>query len=273
VTPPHGASLLPAGTYQVTTAEAWTWVEIPIRGAGWVALDPAPGTYAGQTPPRTGASPSPSPSPKPSQNAQLTHSNDGGHAVAPSSNTPHSKGLSTLALIVIVLGSIALVLAAFLTFLLSRKVTRLRRRRGQADPRRRLLGAWQESIDVLVEAGLPDLTNATSAEVAASAETRFGPEPGTQARQLGDAANAAIFRPSSPVAAGEADAAWRAHAILRRTVRRRLGVRDRVRARLRYNRPRSGILPRIAHFPRAKRTTRGERAVGHSSSSRWARRR
>jgi hypothetical protein len=237
VTAPRGASLLPAGTYRVTTAEAWTWVEIPIRGAGWVALDPSPGTYAGQTPPRAGASPSPSPSPKPSQNAQLTHSNDGGHAVAPGSNTPHSKGLSTLALVVIVLGAIALALAAFLAFLLSRKYARLRRRSGHDDPRRRLLGAWQESIDVLVEAGLPDLTNATSAEVAASAETRFGPEPGARARQLGDAANVAIFSPSSPVAAGEADAAWQAHAVLRRTVRRRLPMQQRIQARLRYNRP------------------------------------
>ncbi|MDT7549529.1 MAG: hypothetical protein QOE84_1923, partial [Actinomycetota bacterium] len=62
---PNGTTNLPSGTYSVTTAEAWTWVEIPVRGLGWVVLDPSPGTYAGQTPQNGASTPSPSPSPTP----------------------------------------------------------------------------------------------------------------------------------------------------------------------------------------------------------------
>jgi hypothetical protein len=234
----HGSSLLAAGTYRVTTAQAWTWVEIPVRGLGWVVLDPSPGTYAGQRPSSAGGSPSPSPSLNPSPNAQLTHSNNGGHAVAPSSTTRHGAGLSIAGLVGIVLVSTFVVLAVLLALLLARKVVRTRRRRRFTDPRRRLLGAWQESLDVLVEAGLPDLTYATSAEVVASTHSRFGPQPAAEAQFLGAAANVAIFSPGSHVGPAEAEAAWRAQVVLARAVRRRLGWRERLRARLRYNRPR-----------------------------------
>ena len=235
---PRGGQELPAGTYRVTSADAWTWAEIPIRGAGWLVLDAAPGTYAAQRPPTVGTSASPAPSPSPAQNAQLTHSNNGGHAVAPSSETPHSRGLSAVALAVIVIASVVLVVAGLLALLVARKHVRGRRRRAHADPRHRLLGAWQESIDVLAEAGLPDLTSATSSEIASRTAARFGAEPAAHARELGAAADGAIFRPSAPVSVLDADGAWRAHAALTRSVRRRLGLRDRVRARLRYNRPR-----------------------------------
>ena len=106
------------------------------------------------------------------------------------------------------------------------------------DPRRRLVGAWQESLDVLVEAGLPELANLTSAEVAATTAQRFGSEPAAQARMIGDAANTALFSPTSWIDPERADAAWRADTVLRKSVRRRLGWRDRVNATLRYHRVR-----------------------------------
>jgi hypothetical protein len=235
VPPTHGA-VLDAGTYRVTTADAWTWVEIPVRGFGWVVLDPSPGTYAGQTPPSAGVSPSLSPSLAPSQNAQLTHSNNGGHAVAPRSAVPGGTGLSIAAVVAIVLVAVFIALCFVLAILLGRKAMRTRRRRRLTDPRRRLLGAWHESLDLLAEAGVPDLVHATSAEVVASTQSRFGPEPAAEANFLGAAANIAIFSPASQVGTNEADAAWRAQLALSRAVRRRLGWRARLRARLSYHR-------------------------------------
>jgi hypothetical protein len=232
------SSTLPADSYDVTTAEAWTWVEIPVRGLGWVVLDPSPGTYAGQQPgPAAAATPTPTPSPTPSQNALLTQSNNGGHAVAPKSGTPHDKSVAASSVLVVVLVIAALALAALVAILLARKRIRARRRRRGGDPRRRLLGAWQESLDVLVESGLPDLTYLTSAEVAATTGERFGGEPAAQARYIGDAANVALFSPTSWVGPAEADAVWRAQAVLTKSVRRRLSWRDRIGAGLRYNRP------------------------------------
>jgi hypothetical protein len=239
VTPPAGSSTLPRGVYDVTTAEAWTWVEIPVRGLGWVVLDPSPGTYAGQTPQQSaGATPSPTPSPTSSPNALLTQSNNGGSAVAPKSETPQSKSISAAAVVVIVLIVLLVVTALVIAFLLARKRVRVHRRRRPGDPRRRLLGAWQESLDVLVESGLPELTYLTSAEVATTTGERFGGEPAAQARYIGDAANVAIFSPTSWVGPDQADAAWRAQAVLSKTVRRRLGWRARIGAGLRYNHPR-----------------------------------
>jgi hypothetical protein len=236
LTPPTGSATLPAGTYNARTSDAWTWVEIPVRGLGWVVLDPSPSTYSGQAPEQSaGSTPSPTPSPTPSNNALLTHSNNG-HAVAPKSATPHDKGVSVAAVLVVVLIALLAIIAVIVAILLARKRVRARRRRRAGDPRRRLLGAWQESLDVLTESGLPDLTYLTSAEVASTTGERFGGEPAAQARYIGDAANVALFSPTSWIGPGEADAAWRAQVVLSKSVRRRLGWRDRIGAGLRYNR-------------------------------------
>ncbi|MFN2562370.1 MAG: DUF3488 and transglutaminase-like domain-containing protein, partial [Jatrophihabitans sp.] len=234
IKPPTGSTTLPAGSYEARAADAWTWVEIPVRGLGWVVLDPSPQTYAGQAPQNSDGS-TPTPSPTPTGNALVTHANNG-HAVAPRSKTPHAAGASITsvlaAVLIVVLALVAVVIAA----LLARKRVRARRRRRAGDPRRRLLGAWQESLDVLTESGLPDLTYLTSAEVAATTGERFGGAPAAQARYIGDAANVALFSPTSWIGPAEADAAWRAHAVLIQSVRRRLGWRDRISAGLRYSR-------------------------------------
>jgi hypothetical protein len=236
---PKGASTMPAGTYQVTAADAWTWVEIPIRGLGWVVLDAAPRTYSNRAPEPTagGATHPPTPNPTPSQNALVTHSNNGGQAVAPPSRTPHSTGISTAAVVAIVIGTALFVGVLLLVLLIVRKLARLRRRR-RGDPRRRVVGAWQESLDLLVEAGLPDLSSATASEVEAATAMQFGAEPARQARLVGTAADLAIFHPATEVGAEDADAAWRAHAALSRTVHRSLSWPERLAARLRYHRPR-----------------------------------
>jgi hypothetical protein len=234
---PTGSKTLPADSYDVTTAEAWTWVEIPIRGLGWVVLDPSPGTYSGQAPqPTAGAQASQTPTPSPSNNALLTNSNNGGHAAATKSKVPHTGSVSPVSVLFIVLIAVLVLIALLVAILLTRKRVRARRRRRVGDPRRRLLGAWQESLDVLTESGLPDLTYLTSAEVASTTSEHFGGEPAAQARYIGDAANLAIFSPTSWVGPADAEAAWRAQVVLSKAVRRRLGWRDRIGARLRYHR-------------------------------------
>jgi transglutaminase-like putative cysteine protease len=230
-----GAHSLAAGSYDVTTADAWTWVEIPIRGSGWVVVDPAPTNVSGaQRTPSAGSQPSQTPSATPTRNALITQSN-GGHAVAPKSNVPHKPAASRGPLIVAVLVGFGVLIVAVLLALVLRKRLRVRRRRRPADPRRRLLGAWLESIDVLTESGLADLTSLTSTEIATATGERFGPEPAGHAAYLGHAANAAIYHSSAWVAPGEADAAWTAHKSLRRLVRRKLGVGARLAAGLRYH--------------------------------------
>lgn len=126
---------------------------------------------------------------------------------------------------------------------------------------------------MLVESGLPDLTYATSSEVAAAARERFGLEPATQVRAVGQAANLAIFSPASPVQPVDADAAWRAHAQLRRSVRRTLRWRARIAARLRYNRPRRIVAPRGPASWAAESKTRTARKPGRHTARALRRRR
>ena len=226
-----------AGTHAVTSADAWTWVEVPVQGRGWVVLDPSPSTYGAQkTQPSASARPSPSPTPTVTPNGLVTQS-DNGNAVAKKSatGTKHSTSTTSLAVLIVAIGLATVILV--LALLVLRKRLRIRRRRRSGDPRKRLVGAWQESLDMLVESGLPELSTLTSAEVAEATQEQFGGETAAQARYLGDSANAAIFSPTSWVGAGEADAAWRAQTVLRRSVRRRLSWPQRLAAGLRYHHP------------------------------------
>lgn len=244
--PTSGEATVPAGTYQVTTADAWSWVEIPIRGHGWVVLDPSPGKGSARpAPSSSGARPTSRASSSPPQNALITHSNHGGHAVAPKGNVQPQRSVPILLVVALAVAALLALALAALVGMLIRKRVRLRRRRSAADPRGRVVGAWLESLDVLMESGLPDLTCLTTAEIAAVTEDAFGQEPAASARLVGTSANTAVFAPSVWLGPADADAAWSAHRILRRAVRRQLGPRQRMHARLRYHRPARRRVARI----------------------------
>jgi hypothetical protein len=239
-TPPtmldHG--LVDDGTYTVRTGDAWTWVEIPIQGRGWVVLDPTPSVGSANHPSSSVGPSAHHSTTAPPTNALVTSANQNGHQITggggPATVT-HSVPVAAIVTIAAV--SLVALVVLLLVVLLLRKAIRVRRRRHNGDPRRRIVGAWQESIDVLMEAGLPDVTALTSREIVAATERTFGAEPAERARHLGTAANVAVFSPRTWLDAAEADHAWQEHAALRRAVRRRLTVRQRVGARLRYHRP------------------------------------
>ncbi len=219
----------------VTTAEAYTWVEIPISGVGWTVLDPSPTRLSAATP-KSSARPvqSTRASSSPAQDGQLTQAPNSGHAPAKVSRLPPSENLSITSIMLIVLAVIVALALLLVLVQFGRRRLRARRRRRYGDPRQRLLGAWQESLDMLQEYGMPDLANLTSTEVSAETGVRFGGEPAAHARALGDAANTAIFSPTSWIGPAEADAAWRTQGVLTRTVRDRLSWPARIGSRLRY---------------------------------------
>ncbi len=232
------ATTLPAGDYAVTTKDAYTWVEVPISGVGWVVLDPSPSRLSDNEKPSTAsAQPTPSPTTTPTGQAAITHAPSQGRAVGPPGDVDTSTGAPILAIVLLVLIAVAALVVLLALFQLGRRALRVRRRRRYGDPRRRLLGAWLESLDMLEESGMPDLTNLTSREISEQTGARFGGETGAQVRFLGDAANAAIFSPTSWIGPAEADTAWRTEAVLTRSVRDRLSWQERLGARLRYHKP------------------------------------
>lgn len=229
---------LSAGSHQVSTAQAWTWVETPIVGEGWVVLDAAPGQYGSpQQQPSVGATTSPLPTATPTQNTQLEHGNNG-NAVAPKSTVPNRETTSHNWVIGVVIAAVVLLIAALLGAALLRKPTRARARRREDDPRARVLGAWAESIDRLTEAGLPPLDSLTNTEIAAVAREQFGDVSGEAAGVLGHAATAVVYSSRTDFTDEDAANAWRTERLLRREVRRNLSVGGRIAAALRYHRTR-----------------------------------
>jgi len=229
---------LPAGSHEVSTAHAWTWVEIPIVGEGWVVLDAAPGQYGSpQQQPSVGATTSPLPTATPTQNTQLEHGNNG-NAVAPKSKVPREATATRGWVLGVVIAAIVLLVAALLGALLLRKPVRARARRREPDPGARVLGAWAESIDRLTEAGLPPLDSLTNTEIAAVAREQFGEVPGEAAGVLGRAATAVVYNPRAQFTDEDAANAWRTERLLRKEVGRSLGFGPRLATALRYHRTR-----------------------------------
>lgn len=267
ITNGDGSHQLKAGSYTVTTKDAYSWVEIPVRGLGWMVLDPSPSRYAStEAQPSVGVTKSPTPSRTPTQAALVTAAN-GGHAVAPKSAVraapPHHSHLwLTLLLLVIALAALA-VLAVVL--ILGRHWLRRQRRRRVADARGRVIAAWQETLDVLTESGLGDLRTLTGAEVGQATESRFGVAAGQQVRRLSGTAEQAAFSSQAVLVARDAEQAWRSQALIRRSVRRSLPWRDRVAASLRYNSSRRRAGVRLALRPRRRvpaRRAAGRRRAG-----------
>jgi hypothetical protein len=267
VEPPDGTGQLPFGQYNVTTADAWTWTEVPLTGVGWVVLDSAPARFsADQKPTASGSPPPSSSSAPPSQNALVTQG-DNGHAVAPKSHVADVSTAPTHAVLVALLVALAALVVVLLLILLSRKRVRAARRRRSPDPRTKLIGAWQESLDVLTEAGLPELTTLTSAEIAELTGEQFGAETGATAASLGTAANAVAYSRATIVAPQEAEDAWARQRSLSKAVRRQLGVRGRFAAGLRYHRPKLTQRPTSPQsWADASAASRRESAGGRDGS-------
>jgi Transglutaminase-like superfamily len=238
VTTADGGHVLSPGIHTVTTRDAYTWVEVPVRGAGWVVLDPSPSRYAASdAQPSVGAARSSSPSPTLSQ-APLVTESAGGHAVAPRSAVElHARGTHHFRWYLPPLGALSAGVLLVLTLLGRRRVRQVRRRRLR-DSRLLVIAAWQETLDVLEECGLGDLTTLTSVEVSRAVDERFGPIPAGQVHVVGDAADLATFSEHSVIVELNATQAWAAQRAASRSIRASLPLRERLFSYIRF--PRKG---------------------------------
>jgi hypothetical protein len=234
LTPGSNGSPLPAGSYQVTSRQAWTWVEIPVAGLGWVVADPTPNTVVGvgSPPPETGVA---APTTVPNRANAVPRSDiAGGHAVAKPVpvKVPNSQSLPWWAVLLVVLGGV-LVVAALLGPGLA-GVRRLLRRRARRrnDPSQLAVGAWLELLDGLQQAGMITGPGDTSGEVATEAGHHFGPDVTSPVQAVGAVADQAVFSVSDPPDREAAEDAWETQRQVRRAVHRGLDGRQRVRALL-----------------------------------------
>ncbi|HLI24663.1 MAG TPA: transglutaminase domain-containing protein, partial [Acidimicrobiales bacterium] len=232
---PPGRPLAP-GTYTVTNRQAWTWVEVPVAGLGWVVVDPTPAlTGAAHRPPPVAAATTPPTTAAPPANAVPANA-PGTHALAPPPRFPRAAG-PALPLVVVVAGAViaglALLGALALGWAAGRRALRRRARRRREHAPALAVGAWLDLLDGLERAGLPPHPSATAREVGLAVAATFGPDLEEPVARVGALAEQAVCSRAAPLDPHAALRAWDASRQVSRTVASRLGRSQRWQARLR----------------------------------------
>jgi transglutaminase-like putative cysteine protease len=214
------------GVHAVTTSDAHAWAEVAFDGYGWVAFEPTDTTHTSTEPQTRSDNPV-------TGRQQLNPPPAAPSVVGPSPDVQGQGSggwggvLRTTAVAAISLGSLLAILAAVIV---AGKIRQRGRRRRAAGRSARVLGAWQEANDRLLERGVTNPVSATATEVAKAAGQRLGPV-GEPMIALAPLATTAVFAPDK-VTDDDVRQAWQLEANLRRGLHpRRLSVR-RLRARL-----------------------------------------
>jgi hypothetical protein len=226
---------LPAGSYQLTNRQAWTWVEIPVAGMGWLVADPTPDAVVGiGAPPPQAVQTTPTTVRPIQANAVPRSEITGTHALAKPASVPvpADHRLPRWLVALAVLGG-ALVAAALLGPGLAgaRRLVRRRARR-RPEPDQLAVGAWLELLDSLEQAGIATRPADTVAEVASAAGQVFGPDLARPVEEVGAVAERGMFSVTRPPDDGAAQQAWATQLSIRRTVHSSLDRRQRARALL-----------------------------------------
>jgi hypothetical protein len=225
-------------TVTVTTRDLRVWPEVELSGLGWVTLPSTPGrTVATKS---TGAKPTPSPVASPlaralqSQNqinATTGHhagSGSTGPAVAPlSGHGGHDLAWWAWFLIVV-----AVVAVARVGVVVGAKALRRQRQRSRGTAADRVAGAWEHTVDGLVEHGLAVPASLTAPEVVIRAEASFGSATAEAVMALTPVIDAARYDRSHPPDDVTADQSWAAAAQVRASLRAGATPTGRIRAGL-----------------------------------------
>jgi hypothetical protein len=184
------------GVDTVTDADAYAWPQAELTGVGWTDFDPTPrSTSQGHQPPREK---------QPAIQQLQTSAPKTGPVSAPAvTPPPPPRGLSaTVRVLLAVGGGIAVVLLWALGVWLwgARRRTRLRR---LPDPAARVLGAWDEVLVPLGQAGVP--ISGRSAPAVAVDAARTMPGAAQAVRELATLAERALY---DQVTADDASVAW-----------------------------------------------------------------
>ena len=225
------ADLAPHVRTALTTAQAWTWVEVPVSGLGWLVIDPTP-TATGKPPVENLSTSTTSTTAPPPTNAR-TNAGQNGHALAPPVTVHGANSHTALLVAVAVVAGVLVIAALVFGWIILRKRRRRQRRRAGETAIDRVVGAWHETLDTLTEADMVDLTALTSDEVGESVRRQLGDPVAAHAARVGAVANVALFSSRSGIDTAVADDMWDEHDELRRSIHARLGLRSRLRMMLR----------------------------------------
>ena len=221
-------------TYEVRSGDARVWPEVKFAGIGWLAFDPAP-ARAGAAGGASGSGGGAGTAIAVQQGEDLPRPVGGDLGIKPalpppaaatSRTSPASRiadALRVVAIIVAAVGVVALLGAAAVLVLKRRRTARRRRLGGS---RERVLGAWQDVLDRLVEVGVNQPGRRTVEELVEHVEPMTASLAG-----IYRPVNRALYDEREP-GDGDATQAWRARDRFVSSMRRDATVRRRLRIAL-----------------------------------------
>jgi len=201
--PPHGD-----GPLSVTTRDAHAWAEVHFDGYGWVSFDPTDFSSHGSAAARPLPLVSPpshiTPVPTPTALMLVTPGSGPGRP---------SPACVVCTAVVAAMVATATAGASLIFLVVLGKVRRRRRRRNGVGAVDRVLGAWREARDRLVETGMQWPSSATAREVAETYASRQ-PSAAVPLATLADIVTEAVFSGVSP-SESLVGQAWRLEAAIR----------------------------------------------------------
>jgi transglutaminase-like putative cysteine protease len=201
----------------VTDADAYAWPQVELTGVGWVDLDPTPKARSGGHPPVREKQPA-------IQQLQTNPPKSAPPGTPVISQPPPVHRLSPVARVLLGVAGVLAVVSLWLLAVWLWGCRRRSRRRRLADPAARVLGAWDEVLIPLGQAGVR-VEGRSAPSVAADAS---GAVPGAAqaVRHLAVLAERALY---DHITAQDADAAWNLSDRARRPARAAAGRWVRLR--------------------------------------------
>ncbi|MET0238225.1 MAG: DUF3488 and transglutaminase-like domain-containing protein [Kibdelosporangium sp.] len=200
-------------TYKVKSGDAHAWAEVNLAGYGWVAFEPT-------DPARRPANvPKKDPVETPAENNRQQE-NSTASEPAEDPNLPKLAGgeltLFDWALVVLI-GLTAVVVIIPVAVAIEKFRRRRMRRTGSRAAR--IIGAWQQATDRLIEYGVPVTASATPSEIRDQARESIGDTGTGSLAVLAPIVTAAVFDPSEPDDNAVTEA-WQLENQLRRELRK-----------------------------------------------------
>ncbi len=216
------------GVITVTEADAHAWPEVNLDGLGWVPIEATGDRLTTPPEPDQVEQPPGQPDNQPNDAAQPSPPVPPS-IVEPEIEADHGAGGRAFATTAAVGSSLAiLLLLGVAAAPPAAKAVRRRRRRHAVGTSARVVGAWRETLDRLVELGMPVATALTASEVAERADERF---PGRTAAVAGlvPLLGEAVCAPHEPDPTA-ADEAWHLAGVAQSDLRRGAGLARRLGA-------------------------------------------